>query len=55
MAGADFVFIMPAKPLALRAAVAECLEPVLKAEVETGLIETKEPKGENNGKPSSTE
>jgi hypothetical protein len=29
MAGADFVFIMPSKPSELRAAVVDCLEPVL--------------------------
>ncbi len=55
LAGAEFVFIIPSKLSELRAAVAECLEPVLKAGVDTELLETKEPKGENNGKPSSTE
>jgi hypothetical protein len=54
-AGADFVFTMPSKLSELRAAVADCLQPTLKAGVETVLLETKEPKGENYGKPSSTE
>ena len=55
MAGADFVFIIPEKPLKLRAAVADCLEPILKSGVDTELLEAKEPKGETYGKPSSTE
>jgi hypothetical protein len=55
MAGADFVFIIPEKPLKLRAAVADCLEPILNAGVDTELLEAKEPKGETYGKPSSTE
>jgi hypothetical protein len=55
MAGADFVFIVPSKPFELRAAVAVCLEPILNAGVETELMETIVLKGENYGKPSSTE
>jgi hypothetical protein len=55
MAWADFVLTMPSKLLELRAAVVDCLEPILNAGVDTELLETKEPKGENNGKPSSTE
>jgi hypothetical protein len=54
MAGADFVFIIPEKPLKLRAAVADCLEPILNAGVVTESLETNESKGEDNGKPSST-
>jgi hypothetical protein len=49
MARVDFAFIVPSRPSELRAAVADCLEPILNAGVDTELLEPKEPKGENNG------
>jgi hypothetical protein len=53
MAGADFVFGSPPKAEELRAAIVECLGPVLNTRVETDFIGEEELKGENNGKPSS--